>query len=50
MCNNKRRFKGEADAVYALNLINPGRANAKKPSRAYKCPQCNGWHLTRAKA
>ena len=50
MCTSKRRFASEADAKHALGLINPGLAKANKPSRVYKCPHCNGYHLTRAKA
>ena len=48
MCNSKRRFKSEADAKHALDLINPGKAKANRPNRVYKCPHCGGYHLTRS--
>jgi hypothetical protein len=37
MCLRKRRFADAADAAE--------RASATQ-RRAYRCPHCNGWHLT----
>jgi len=44
-CKRKRRFDNDADAQAALKRINPAR-KLKKPARVYKCPVCNGYHLT----
>lgn len=44
-CKTKRRFSDEQSARAALNLINPTRKNGK-PYRYYKCPECNGYHLS----
>lgn len=46
MCRNKRRYANEPAAKAALQRINPYRMN-DRPTRSYKCPLCNGYHLTR---
>jgi hypothetical protein len=47
MCNDKVRFANEPAALQAITRINPtGRKN--KPNRAYKCPKCRGYHLTKS--
>lgn len=50
MCLGKRRFRTEGDAVHVLRTIakaNPGSKNI--PTRAYSCPHCMGFHITRLK-
>ena len=44
-CKKKRRFTSDSDAQAALRRINPAKKPGK-PVRAYKCPDCNGYHLT----
>jgi hypothetical protein len=47
MCNDKVRFPNEPVALQAIRRINPtGRKD--KPNRAYKCPKCHGYHLTKS--
>lgn len=44
----KRRYRSRVDALIAMSSIQ-GRDNStrsKSERRAYKCPQCRGWHLT----
>lgn len=48
MTCTKRRHRTRVDALIALAAIQ-GRDNStrsKSERRAYKCPQCRGWHLT----
>jgi hypothetical protein len=43
----KRRYRSEIDAMIALsNAGNRHDGRAKTESRAYRCPDCKGWHLT----
>ena len=45
---NKVRYPSKSDAQLALAVIK-GRDNPKHTEkRAYRCPICNGWHLTSA--
>lgn len=48
MCRDKVRYKNYVAASQALDRINPGRRDKKKPIRYYKCPYCNGYQLTRS--
>ena len=48
MCRDKVRYKNYVAANQALDRINPGRRDHKKPIRYYKCPYCRGYHLTRS--
>lgn len=43
---NKVRFRTHEDATRAISNIRRSGA-ADGPVRAYKCPTCAGWHLTR---
>lgn len=47
MCRSKVRFPNEPAAIQAIKRINPNK-RSDKPSRAYKCPKCSGYHLTRS--
>lgn len=44
----KHRFRTRVDALLAIATIgrkdNPGRPKTER--RAYRCPDCRGWHLT----
>ncbi len=43
----KQRFKTEEKATETIEMIfHEGSERAKKPSRAYFCNWCHGWHLT----
>jgi hypothetical protein len=44
MCIDKVRYKAEGDAVAILSVI-CGKRNGR-PGRAYKCPHCDGFHIT----
>ena len=47
MCKDKVRFNNEPAALEAIRRINPTK-RPNKPNRAYKCPKCHGYHLTRS--
>lgn len=47
MCKDKTRYANEPAALQAIKRINPARSK-NKPNRAYKCPRCHGYHLTRS--
>lgn len=42
-CYKKRRYKSEHDARLSANNC---MAKRGKPLRVYRCPVCNGWHIT----
>ena len=43
----KTRYPSSAKAAAALQSIRRnGARHAKKPTRAYPCAHCHGWHLT----
>jgi hypothetical protein len=45
----KKRYSDKGTAFLALDTIQrkwDGAAVQKVEQRAYKCPQCRGWHLT----
>jgi hypothetical protein len=44
-CKRKTRYSTSSAADAALKRINPSHA-LNKPTRAYKCPVCAGWHMT----
>jgi len=46
MCRDKVRYKTYVAASEAIKRINPTR-KPDKPIRYYKCPHCNGYHITR---
>lgn len=41
----KRRYRDKLDALEVAS-----RAAVTGPQRAYHCPECDGWHLTRSRA
>lgn len=50
MTCSKRRYRTRVDALLHLakiegNVRRHGQSN-KAPVRAYRCPNCRGWHLT----
>jgi hypothetical protein len=49
MCR-KSRFATERDAwrrMMEITFASPARYPGPKPCRAYRCPTCGDWHLTR---
>lgn len=42
----KRRWRTRLDAKIALADINRRDRQQRREQRAYRCPICNGWHLT----
>jgi hypothetical protein len=52
--SGKRRFRDHAEAVAALHCAQNSRQWAardgmitrRREIRSYRCPMCNGWHLT----
>lgn len=47
MCGRKFRYVSKADAMAAASEALRRKAVAL---RAYKCPICHGWHLTKLRA
>lgn len=48
-CRGKRRYADKKAAVIEANLIlKSHRRNRPKALRAYPCPDCRGWHLTKS--
>ena len=46
-CDGKRRFLDEASANTQVAFILMSRPpRSKYPNRSYRCPDCDGWHLT----
>lgn len=46
-CERKRRFRDRIAAEMAIQRIaTRGVVTDKDPVRAYRCPDCRGWHLT----
>jgi hypothetical protein len=41
MCTRKRRYRTEADALDAAQMV-----GVERQRKAYRCPCCNTWHLT----
>lgn len=46
MCESKRRFADQPTADNFAAAMQK-RHKAKKPQRAYRCPVCRYWHLTK---
>lgn len=42
-CGRKKRYETEMDAMARVNM---SKLIAGVSLRAYKCPYCDGWHLT----
>jgi hypothetical protein len=43
----KKRFRDHEAAVQALRRTSrPDDGRDRKPTRAYPCDRCHGWHLT----
>ena len=51
MCAAKVRYGDKRAAVTAMNLAlrNRGRHGRPNSLRAYPCPVCRGWHLTKGR-
>jgi len=49
MCGNKTRYADKKAARTAINcaMRNRGRHGRPNSLRAYPCPLCRGWHLTK---
>ena len=50
MCTGKTFYPDKKAAVTALNHQKKNRGRHGRPDglRAYPCPYCRGWHLTKA--
>lgn len=50
-CLNKKRYDDKKAAMSELNLRVAGRSRRRRGKpvslRAYACPHCRGWHLTK---
>lgn len=47
-CCGKVRYRDQKEAQRALHLIlSSDDKRTRTPKRAYECPGCKGWHLTR---
>ena len=48
--NGKKRYRDKKSAIQVLQVaqaaaaLDPG--SRRRESRTYRCPDCNGWHLT----
>jgi hypothetical protein len=49
MCSDKTRYADKRDAQTAMNKFKTKRGRHGRPERlrAYACPLCRGWHLTK---
>ena len=48
----KQRYADKKSAVTKINALKKARGRHGRPEwlRAYPCPDCGGWHLTKGKA
>lgn len=46
MTCEKRRYRDKVAALFALSQVRDDAARPKVEHRAYRCPECRGWHLT----
>lgn len=42
----KLRYRTEVDAMLALMSTGRREKTKRQERRQYRCPHCNGWHLT----
>lgn len=49
-CGGKRRFRDKAEAQSALRILAQRSTRKVIPWRAYECPGCSGWHLSKEAA
>ena len=47
MCFAKRRYPNMIKAFCAIGTIQGRDPNAPRNLRAYECPVCRGWHITK---
>lgn len=47
MCFAKRRYPNQIKAACAIGTILGRDPNAPRTLRAYECPVCRGWHITK---
>lgn len=47
VCSEKDRHDSEADACAAASRRVGNRHDKPAALRAYLCPECHGWHLTK---
>lgn len=45
-CSGKRRYRDKREADRALHRL-AASERQEVPCRAYECPHCAGWHLTK---
>lgn len=45
-CGGKRRFRDRQEALRSVRHAAFVSTREKVPTRAYECPNCNGWHVT----
>ena len=46
-CSDKTRFKDKLSAEKTIHYVKGIDDGRNKPSRAYYCSQCRGYHLTK---
>lgn len=46
-CGGKTRYRDKREAVAAVHHFAVNSTRHTIPTRAYECPGCNGWHLTK---
>ena len=46
MCLKKHRYRDKKQAIAAIRGFEKHSTRDIKPTRAYKCPVCNGYHIT----
>jgi hypothetical protein len=46
-CETKARYSCKADAISVAAGAMKRKRNRPKMLRAYECPHCSGWHLTK---
>lgn len=47
ICNDKRRFGSKLDALLKANASLKAKDCDTDQFRAYQCPECHAWHLTK---
>lgn len=48
-CGRKNRYDSKKDAVTAINFrMKHHNRRPDKGLKAYPCPHCGGWHITKA--
>ena len=46
-CKGKARYRDHPEAIKHMHWIQGNLLSDQVPVRAYHCPDCNGYHLTK---